>query len=756
MPTSPIAGISVGADKRLKLLSVTDNITGGQYKLKYYGDDENMNLPNRMSNSYDYWGVYNGKDNNTSIATTIYRKGRYDFSTDRRLFVGADKLPDFEFGKIANLKEIIYPTGGSTKITYEADEFIKDPTIDSNYLPNYKYDKKEIGASSSLSTTMTPFTIETDSYEFLYHYYSEDHPKVYPPEAHIRDCSLKLFKMPNEANPVIDLPTYFPENMASNIFNRLTPGNYKLYLTSGYDTVHDETVGCTFQADWYEQISEGDPDIKKAGTIRIKKIEQIDNGNSNIIREYSYGTTTESGNYLGTSGINIGEQYFTSIASSRFPRNINGGYTERTILTNNPGWNVSTVAGKAIGYTHVQEKYKNTLNNESYKKEYTFYNEDNHSGNLEPYSFIKRSYPQKNFKRGYLLSEKNYNSDNELVKTVENEEPSLDPYFNYVSTAIPEYGSNLLLRGLEIYHKTTSCVGPSCTYGFDYEPFNINNYWVKDTKSTITDYFSNGTTLVTEKTIDYSTATNRHTFPIGQTTTIIGGNQTITQSYLYSIEKGNTYLEGKNMIGIPLVTETKKNGKTISKTESVYPNSEQQAKERIINNVDNKDYPLPRNVLSYNLDNLNISDLEVNYDYYDSKGNLLQYTAKSGVTTAIVWGYNQTQPIAKIEGAMYSQVGSLVSAIINASNDDAVDTAIGNPKEQDLLNALDAFRNNTTLSGYQITTYTYDSLVGVRSITPPSGVRQVYIYDTANRLKEVREHDQTGNLLKEYQYNYKN
>ncbi|WP_374464396.1 hypothetical protein [Chryseobacterium sp.] len=59
------------------------------------------------------------------------------------------------------------------------------------------------------------------------------------------------------------------------------------------------------------------------------------------------------------------------------------------------------------------------------------------------------------------------------------------------------------------------------------------------------------------------------------------------------------------------------------------------------------------------------------------------------------------------------------------------------------------------MPNYQITTYTYDPLIGVRSITPPSGIREVYIYDSANRLKEIRENNQTGNLLKEFKYNYK-
>jgi YD repeat-containing protein len=52
-----------------------------------------------------------------------------------------------------------------------------------------------------------------------------------------------------------------------------------------------------------------------------------------------------------------------------------------------------------------------------------------------------------------------------------------------------------------------------------------------------------------------------------------------------------------------------------------------------------------------------------------------------------------------------------------------------------------------------ISTYAYDPLIGVTSITPPSGVREIYKYDSANRLQSVV--DVNGKILKEYQYNYK-
>ena len=75
---------------------------------------------------------------------------------------------------------------------------------------------------------------------------------------------------------------------------------------------------------------------------------------------------------------------------------------------------------------------------------------------------------------------------------------------------------------------------------------------------------------------------------------------------------------------------------------------------------------LPSSVVSTDLQNV-VSN-EVTYDYYDNKGNLQQYTTKDGLSTVIVWGYNLTQPIAKIEGAKMSDIQqSLIDSIVTAS-----------------------------------------------------------------------------------------
>ena len=225
--------------------------------------------------------------------------------------------------------------------------------------------------------------------------------------------------------------------------------------------------------------------------------------------------------------------------------------------------------------------------------------------------------------------------------------------------------------------------------------------------------------------------------------------------YQYAHEKGNQYLIDQNIVGIPLQTTVTKtaNGSTkiLSDVETKYPISQTDA------DTKTSSLPLPYEVISN--DYHGNSNKEVSYKKYDNKGNLQEYVIKpdvngNGIPVTIIWGYNQTQPLAKIEGATLSQVMTALNISDIALADIVVksNADIDQTSEDLLITSLDAFRNNTNLKNFQISTYTYNPLIGVTSITPPSGVREIYKYDSANRLQSVV--DVNGNILKEYNYNF--
>ena len=280
----------------------------------------------------------------------------------------------------------------------------------------------------------------------------------------------------------------------------------------------------------------------------------------------------------------------------------------------------------------------------------------------------------------------------------------------------------------------------------DVYKINANYLSIKSGKieipKTVVKEFLKGKTLETITYNDYYNANINNPINIKNSTTTYPDGTTVTTNYQYAHEKGNNYLINKNIVGIPLETTVTQDGKIISKTETIYPTSQAEA------NTKTQGLPMPISSLGYDLENPTKTNQDITYTQYDNKGNLIEYKLNGITPVVIIWGYHQTLPIAKIEGATYDQVKNLVSDIISKSNEDKDEVS-----EKNLITALDNFRNKDELKNFQITTYTHNPLIGVTSITPPSGIREIYKYDDANRLKQVL--DIHGNILKEYRYNYR-
>lgn len=287
-----------------------------------------------------------------------------------------------------------------------------------------------------------------------------------------------------------------------------------------------------------------------------------------------------------------------------------------------------------------------------------------------------------------------------------------------------------------------------------YKFYFYNHYLDSETRK---DYFNNGN--ITTNTKYFYDDSNDDVLKKEETT--YPDNKVISKTYHYAndVAINNQYLIGKNMVGIPLATETTKidnpTNKILTKWETVYPISQADA------DIHTSGLPLPKSVLSHNLKDLNsptpVPTTQITYDLYDPKGNVLQYTGKDGKPTTIIWGYGQTLPIVKIEGETYSNIMSALG--VNSSSSGYTNLPIyiksnadiDVSSEQLLIESLDIFRKTPAFANYNITTYTYNPLIGVTSITPPNGIRENYTYDLANRLEKVV--DNKGKILKEYKYN---
>lgn len=126
-------------------------------------------------------------------------------------------------------------------------------------------------------------------------------------------------------------------------------------------------------------------------------------------------------------------------------------------------------------------------------------------------------------------------------------------------------------------------------------------------------------------------------------------------------------------------------------------------------------------------------------DDYDDKGNLLMYHNVDNINTSYIWGYNQTNPVAKI---------------VNASKQE-VETAFGGTIPDLGAGGLNAVQITSLRSGLPkalITTYNYSPLIGILSQTDINGLKSYYEYDSFGRLEYIK--DNNGKILKHLEYHY--
>jgi hypothetical protein len=112
-------------------------------------------------------------------------------------------------------------------------------------------------------------------------------------------------------------------------------------------------------------------------------------------------------------------------------------------------------------------------------------------------------------------------------------------------------------------------------------------------------------------------------------------------------------------------------------------------------------------------------------------GNLVEITPRSGVITSYYWATNNSYPVVKADGVTYSVLKAAYTA------------AGGNPT---------TLRNQASLSGAMLSTYTYQPLLGMLSETNPSLQVVNYEYDALFRLLRLRDKD--NYIIKQYNYEY--
>ncbi|MBD3903566.1 hypothetical protein NAL32_00695 [Chryseobacterium sp. Ch-15] len=705
--------------KRMKLTGVTHknilNNVLSEYKLNYY---PSANL-NSIKDGWGYASCYNGY-------SCLY----------------SDVL-----------QSITYPTGGKTEFSFEPNTFSyagQSPGLTLPLISNYEQNPnnwiwEDGGVSFDKFKEPQKFMFKIDSEQDVNFTYSM---------ASIPGSDWRLELYWGNGQITSSVPDYY----LGTLYNGITTpqGTVKIHLPPGhyYARLDTDDAGAMFQTFNYVSVTASYKEYKTSGIEKflygggfsINTIKYLDHSGA-LIKQKNFSYRDPSDNMQSSGALvypypvlNYDDGFITKLwyANSFFWNefiNYNNLFRVKSSVNLLP---VLKTKGSDVGYEYVTvfetDKGK-TIN--KYTSPRAFPNSEI-INTLPPFLPII----DEDYKRGNLIKEEIKDNNNVLLR-----EKSL----NY-STRAENIITGLVFRTSpqEVYlsqydtyedflYFKQNCgstfTGIKCSYiestplfpvQYSVETTNISkvNYTGSETKE-----FFNGQQNSFNKTTE-QTIYNTIDLPVKSNTTYPDNSSTET-SYRYAHEKNNTKLINANIIGTPLEIENKKNNKTITKVETLY------------NDIT---HYLPTSIISHYLNN--VAQTEVTYDQYDSKGNLQQYTTKDGIVTSIIWGYSSTQPIAKVTGVSYSVASGLATEIIAASDAD-----INVSTEQNLIDKLDLFRKESALQNAQISTYTYDPLIGVTSITPPSGIREIYKYDSANRLENIK--DINGKLLKEFKYNYK-
>lgn len=141
------------------------------------------------------------------------------------------------------------------------------------------------------------------------------------------------------------------------------------------------------------------------------------------------------------------------------------------------------------------------------------------------------------------------------------------------------------------------------------------------------------------------------------------------------------------------------------------------------------------------------------YGAYDKNNNVVEVIGKDGTPLVFFWSYRNQYPIAKIENATRQQV---IAALGHGADSENVferwaDAAKPSTEMWNKLNSL-----RYILPHVRVTTYAYEPLRGVISITDPNGMVSTFDYDNYSRLLQSSFLDAEGRrrVLEQYIYNF--
>ena len=755
-----------GKTRKLLRKITINNDPENSYNLTYYGAPSD-NIP---FSKQDFWGYANSNSSGRLI----------DFDN-----LYASRVPAFSKSRIGALKSIQYPTKGITQIEYEANTY--DPGPNGDDLDDFAQSSGECAnLTESLSVSaaihhgspsydvskVETFTVTSNDFYVKINLNVVKNAVFGNVYAGLRKLgsgevgceSAWLPACASCSNASEYLSGGFTQTMQERSFHsqkqhRLIPGTYELYVSvfggpRPCDGSYPQFNGCeSLSASASIQFSDGPTAIirsRETGGIRVSKVTSCPDVNLTkcVIKKYVY----EDDNGI-SRGYLFRRRNLFSYNSFLIGAN-NCTFKNYSSSSNTP---LGTYFGSHIIYDRVKEYTIDNQGNKNGEKITNF--KINTDAFIPEYPFIELNHYE--WYNGKVLGEHFNDANGNPLKTNS---------FGYLLN-VAQSGGNTSAFGMKV-GKHTSNSGVSgwlagggntldSFYSVGLSTFSSRNevdllksktevnYYSGTNETQTVNYFYNNPvhlqlTSTQTNTSDNKTITTKTYYPDDVTNTNSLGNDVLTTAEKAAIDK----LKTQHRIAEPIQVET--TVKNASGTQLSKSTERTNYKDWGLNTTGKGNLVLPEFIqtLKGNYTTSNKLQDRIQFKSYYANGNIKEVSKKDGTNIVYIWGYNEQYPIAKIENATYAQIASQVTNLQNLSN---ADNSIS--QENNLRNALESLRNLSTLSNALVTTYTYDPLIGVTSITDPTGNTIHYHYDAFNRLEYITDKD--GKILSKNEYNYK-
>ena len=129
----------------------------------------------------------------------------------------------------------------------------------------------------------------------------------------------------------------------------------------------------------------------------------------------------------------------------------------------------------------------------------------------------------------------------------------------------------------------------------------------------------------------------------------------------------------------------------------------------------------------------------------DTKGRIIEYTMKNGMYVSRFYGYDDSYLVFEVVNANWSLM------LTKLQNSQTLFNQGTTANDVDLMSLANELRE--ALPNSQVTSYTYNPLIGITSITDARSETLYYDYDNFNRLKNIKNAD--GHILSENEYHYR-